>query len=109
MIRGAIDLVTNDRVQGWLFSSEVSLRDRTVLAFVGRRCVGAGTLGVFRNDLKAAGLGDGYSGFAVRITLAGPAELSSIVIRLENSDLTLLQPETAVISAKVAPIQRQVA
>ena len=96
MIRGAIEFVSKDIVQGWLFCSAVSLRNKTVLAFVGARCVGAGKIDVFRPDLKEAGLGDGYGGFEMAIALSSPQEAESLVVRLENSDLSLLQKDSRV-------------
>jgi hypothetical protein len=107
MIRGALEVVNREVVQGWLFCSAVSLRGTTVLAFVESRCVGAGKIDVFRRDLKEAGLGDGYAGFAIPITLSHSAEAKTVVVRLENSDLCLLQKDAAIRHSSAEAIVRQ--
>ena len=91
MIRGAIEVANELVVQGWLYCSALPLRGTVVLAFVDASCVGSGKIDLFRSDLKQAGLGDGYSGFSIAVRLANPADAKSLVVRIESSDLTLLQ------------------
>jgi hypothetical protein len=109
MIRGAIEAANTEVVQGWLFCSAASLRDKVVLAFVDARCVGASKLDIFRRDLKEAGLGDGYAGFSIPIALADPGQIKAVVVRLEGSDLALLQKDSVVRTENVLKRLREVA
>lgn len=92
MIRGAIDYLDSQAISGWLHSDEVAVRGRTVLAFVDDHCVGAGVVDRFRQDLADAGVGDGFGGFHFGVTLPQGCALARLVVKLENSDLILLQP-----------------
>lgn len=98
MIRGAIELVTTDVVQGWIYAEGISTRNRNILAFLNGQCIGAGTVGLFRQDLAAAGLGDGYFGFAIDVSV-DEALLPSIVVKLEGSDALLIQANTKIAGA----------
>ena len=91
MIRGSIEIAEPKRVAGWIVSSAATLRGKTVLAFAGAKCVGSGTVEVFRRALLAAGLGDGYAGFDFPIALSGDQDLASVVIRPESCDAAILQ------------------
>lgn len=98
MIRGSIEVVSQHLVQGWIHAEGVSLRDATVLAFAGANCVGSGTVGIYRKDLEDAGLGDGYLGFSIDISV--PEQLlPSITVRLNRSDAALLQSSSIVVGA----------
>jgi hypothetical protein len=90
MLKGAIDQVHFQRVGGWIHSEQGSVRGATVLAFVDDRCVGAGTVDLFRPDLEEAGLGDGYLGFSFPISLPDASEIGKLAVKLENSDAVLL-------------------
>lgn len=96
MIRGSIEFVTIDKVGGWLYTEPVSARDRTVLAFLDDRCIGAGKVDIFRQDLADAGLGDGHLGFHFSITVDDPERLAGVVVRLEGSDASLIQPKSRI-------------
>lgn len=95
MIRGSIEFASNEVIQGWIFTEDGRVRDRTVLAFQGETCVGAGKVGAFRADLVDAGMGDGYLGFSFPISVPAPA-VGSVVVKLEGSDAILLQREASV-------------
>jgi hypothetical protein len=97
MIRGSIEIAGRSLVSGWLYSPVVDLRGRLVLAFVGDRFVGGGRVEITRRDIKAAGLGDGTSGFYFPVSLQPGEDPGSIVVRLENSDLSLLQAHALVV------------
>jgi hypothetical protein len=101
MIRGSIELVTNDLIQGWIVSEDGRIRDRTLLAFRGEDCVGAGRVNTFRPDLADAGMGDGHFGFAFPISVPSEA-VTSVVLKLEGSDAILVQ-KGAVVTASAAP------
>lgn len=90
MIIGHIDLLTASRVEGWVYSPEIPVRGRRVLAFIDGDCVGGGIVGVHRPDLAEAGFGDGQLGFGFGIYLEHPAPLGRLVIRFENSDFSLV-------------------
>jgi hypothetical protein len=101
MLRGAIDLVQSDRIGGWIYSDVGEVGDRTVLAYVGGQCVGAGRVDLLREDLRAAGLGDGRLGFSFGISLEDPTDLPRVVVKLDGSDLALLQPSATVAKAEL--------
>lgn len=92
MIRGALDELATNKVGGWIYSSEVNLTGRKVLAFLDGVCVGAGAVDVFRPDLAQAGLGEGLCGFSFFVTVPTPADVRRLAIRLEGSDLMLAPP-----------------
>ena len=91
MIRGAIEVANRSIVSGWLYSKSVDLRGQLVLAFIGTRNVGTGKVELFRKDLKDAGLGEGYAGFYFPLTLLPTDQPEAVTIRLDQSDLALLQ------------------
>jgi hypothetical protein len=96
VIRGAIEVATPTLVSGWLYCKLVSLRDQLVLAFVGPRCVGTGKVEIYRKDLHEAKLGDGYCGFHFPIALQPGEVPAAVVVRLQESDVSLLQPNSRV-------------
>jgi len=101
MLRGALDHVVTERVGGWLFVEGAKVRGRTVLAFVDSKCVGAGKVEIYREDLAEAGVGDGYVGFDFPVSLDRDELVDKVVVKLEGSDAVLLQP-TAVVSGSGA-------
>lgn len=94
MLRGAVDYFDGTNIGGWIYSAEVPMRDRGVLAFVDGVCIGAGKVENLRQDLADAGLGDGYCGFNFTISLPDPADAPRVVVRLEASDFALIQRNT---------------
>jgi hypothetical protein len=102
MIKGSIENVSTEYATGWIYSEARSLRDATVLAFSGERCIGAGTVNTFRQDLANAGLGDGYLGFHFPISLPDGMEPASVVVRLDNAEAVLLQRGSRVTGAEAA-------
>ena len=108
MIRGAIEVVQKTRVAGWLHSKTQELRDSTVLAFVGTRCAGAGKVDRFRQDLLDAKLGDGYCGFDFPIKLADGESPGSVIVRLQFSDVALIQASSRVAGAEEAAVSTSV-
>jgi hypothetical protein len=91
MLRGAIELVNDERIDGWLYSDFGEVFHRTVLAFVDDHCVGSGRIGIVRDDLRAAGLADGRLGFSFPIAVGDPSDLPRVIVKLESSDFSLLQ------------------
>ena len=100
MIRGSLENVTEKSVSGWLYADAVTVRDRTVLAFVDSQCIGAGRIEKFRKDLADAGLEDGVLGFQFPIVLPRPTDVPRVTVRFEGSDVVLLQDESRVVSAE---------
>lgn len=98
MIRGAVDELATNKIGGWIYSSEVNLTGRKVLAFLDGLCVGAGAVDIFRPDLAKAGLGEGLCGFSFFVTVPNPADMRRLAIRLEGSDLMLTPPGTRVVA-----------
>ena len=99
MLRGAIELATPVRVSGWIYTAVTSMEGLLVQAFVDSECVGEGTLGLPRDDLAAAGLGDGRCGFSFPISLAKPADRVRLHVRLFESDFMLTQPNQLLMPA----------
>ena len=91
MIRGAIEIASKSIISGWLFSPTLPMRGKVVLAFIDDRHVGTGKVELFRKDLKDAGLGDGFAGFHFPVKLLNQDDAGRMTIRLESSDLCLLQ------------------
>lgn len=89
MIRGHIDLVTPTRVEGWVYSPDVTVRGRRVYAYIDQICVGGGSVDVFREDLATAGLGDGVLGFAFDIHIEQPQPLGRLVLTFDACDFIL--------------------
>ncbi|ESQ73626.1 hypothetical protein [Asticcacaulis sp. AC402] len=102
MIRGAIDNVHPDKIGGWIYSEQGSLKGKRVLAFVAGQCVGAGEVGLFRQDLADAGMDEGFVGFNFDISLPNRDALPSVIVSLENSDLFLKQGNSVVVDAVAA-------
>jgi hypothetical protein len=97
MIRGAIEVATPALVSGWIYCKAATLRDNLVLAFVGTRCVGSGRIEIFRKDLLDAKLGDGFGGFHFPIALHEGEAPASVVVRLQDSDASLIQAKSRVV------------
>lgn len=103
MLRGAIEVATPKRIAGWMISSAGTLSDKVVLAFSGARCVGAGSVSVFRPDLVAPDLGDGFSGFDFAIELRDGESVESVVVKLELCDAALIQAASEVVARAARP------
>ena len=116
MLRGAIEVADQSHVSGWIVSSAGQLRGHVILAFSGKRCVGAGTVEIFRQDLLMANVGDGYAGFDFPIELAADQDPASVVVRLKLCDAVLLQAGCEVVrqqptstAARLRPVPDRVA
>ncbi|WP_062209756.1 hypothetical protein [Aureimonas sp. AU12] len=102
MIRGSIEFVTADLIQGWIYTEDGRIRDRTLLAFRGDLCVGAGKVDTFRGDLADAGIGDGHLGFSFPISVPSD-QVGSVVLKLEGSDAMIVQGG-AFVTTGAAPV-----
>lgn len=91
MIIGTIETCSEGEIGGWIHSRSADLRGETVLAYLDGICVGSGVIGLFREDLLAAGLDDGYLGFRFAVTFDRPSDCGRVVVALANSQAVLLQ------------------
>lgn len=98
MIRGAIDYIDQYRVGGWLYSDVSAVKGKTVLAFLNKECVGAGTVEHFRQDLADAGLDDGYVGFNFGISVPEDVSPEAVIVKFDGSDLVLMQSASVVVA-----------
>lgn len=89
MLKGHIDTVRDDAIEGWVYSPHAPLAGATILAFLDDQCIGAGTVGLHRPDLQAAGLGDGRSGFAIACSPHALRAAGDLTVRLDHSDFML--------------------
>jgi hypothetical protein len=103
MIRGSIEVARRTQVSGWIYAETGTVRDRLILAFAGERCVGAGKVDRFRKDLLEAKLGDGYCGFDFPIKLNDDEALGAVIVKLQNSDVALIQRTTRLIGPADVP------
>lgn len=93
MFRGAIEYIGEDTVSGWVYSPDAAVKGRVLLAFAGDECVGSGKVATLRQDLKEAGLGDGYCGFSFALRPRTETD-APITIRFEGTDAVLLPPDS---------------
>lgn len=98
MIIGAIEICAQNEIGGWLHCHNANLKGETVLAYLDDACVGSGEIGLFRQDLADAGLGDGHLGFLFGITLPSPADASRVVVTLSNCEAVILQRGATVVN-----------
>ena len=94
-------MADDTHVAGWLYSPSMDLHGKVVLAFSADRCIGVGTIEIFREDLLTAGLGHGKHGFRFPIDARGVVP-GSVVVRLEGSDLSLLHGGSQVLARPTA-------
>ncbi len=97
MIRGAVEQVSSSAVSGWIYAGEDSVNGKLILAFVGKECVGAGRVEIFRQDLFDAGLGDGFLGYSFPIKLHSSADAGSVLIRLDSDEAFFIYKASIVI------------
>lgn len=66
-LQGCFDGLRGSTVAGWAYDAQDSKRRVTVELFEGRQCVAQTEAKIFRGDLKAVGIGDGFHGFEIVI------------------------------------------
>lgn len=91
MIKGNIEVISDDHVSGWIYVQGQEMRGQTILAFLDEECIGAGKISIFRQDLADAGLGDGVLGFDIPVRVPAAADRPRVTVRLDGSDAILLQ------------------
>jgi|SRR5579862_4930310 len=95
MLRGAIDYISETEIGGWIYCEVGPVKRRLVLAYYEGKCLGSGPIETFRQDLLDAGLGDGVLGFRFPISKIDANELHAVSVKLEGSDLVLVQGRKA--------------
>jgi hypothetical protein len=89
MVRGSIDVVTCSEVSGWAFAAG---RREPVLvqAILNHEILGEAIANTPRPDLAAAGLGDGNSGYVIKLLRPiDPMYLPFIVVKIDRGDAEL--------------------
>lgn len=89
MLKGHIDSVTSESIEGWAYSPAFPVAGKRMLAFSGSDCIGAGEIGVYRPDLESAGLGDGRNGFSIACDPQRLQSSKTLRVRLDESDFFL--------------------
>jgi hypothetical protein len=98
MIYGHIDLVSRTHVGGWIFSAYRSLAGMPLLAYIDDAPVGRGEVGLFREDLVQAGIGDGHGGFAFPIELKPTHDPRLVNVRLDGSNALIRQEHACLVA-----------
>jgi hypothetical protein len=89
MIRGSVDIITTTEVHGWAFSPA---RRTPVLAqaVLNHEILGEAEASIHRPDLAAAGLGNGNSGYIIKLHRPiDPLYLPFITVKLDGGDAEL--------------------
>ncbi len=88
-IRGSLDFVTTEHASGWAFSPD-SPDSIFVQAVLNGEIIGEGVADIFRDDLAAAGFGDGECGYTIQFNRhIDPLFLSFIAVRPDGGDAEL--------------------
>ncbi len=94
MVRGSLDVVTATEVRGWAFSP--GRKDPVVVqAVFNHEIVGESVANQHRPDLAAAGLGDGNSGYLIKLFRPiDPLYHPFIVVKVDGGDAELPRAPT---------------
>lgn len=96
MLIGAIESCSQDQISGWLYSHVASLSGEVVLAFLDGKCIGAGSIDLFRQDLANAGLGDGVLGYRFDINVHDKNDISRVIVTLRGCEAFIIQREARI-------------
>lgn len=89
MLQGHIDEIADGKISGWVYSRLQPVAGEQVLAYCGEQCIGAGEVGLFRADLRDAGLDDGRLGFQIRFDQEILKTGLPVHVRFNSSDFSL--------------------
>lgn len=89
MLQGHIDDISDGQISGWVYSRLQPVAGEQILAYCGEQCIGAGEIGIFRADLRDAGLDDGRLGFRIRFDQNVLSTGQPIHLRFDSSDFSL--------------------
>ena len=89
LIRGSVDVVETTEVRGWAYSP--NRRDPVrVQAVLNHEILGEALANIHRPDLAAAGLGDGKSGYAIKLFRPiDPIYLPFLTVKVDDGDAEL--------------------
>jgi hypothetical protein len=89
VVRGSVDVVSATEVRGWAFSPGAGQPVR-VQAVLNHEIVGEALADINRPDLAAAGLGDGNSGYAIKLFRPiDPIYLPFLSVKIDDGDAEL--------------------
>jgi len=80
-VRGHVDLVTPDVIEGWAQIAERPEAPVCVAIYAGAQCIGEAFADLYRADLSQAGLGSGKHAFRFALPAGGRFDLSAIEVR----------------------------
>lgn len=86
-VRGFVDRVEPDVVAGWVQFADLPNALLCVDISAGGRKIGSALANLYRKDLAAAGIGDGYHGFSLR--LPTPVDPATVEVRCTMTDAAL--------------------
>ena len=88
-VRGSVDIVTSSEIRGWAWRAGPQAPVR-VQAMLDHEVLGEASADQYREDLAAAGLGDGNCGYAIRLFRPiEPLYLPFLVVKVEDGDVEL--------------------
>lgn len=94
MIRGSVDVVTTTEVRGWAYGAGYK-EPVLVQAVLNHEILGEAQANIHRPDLAAAGLGNGNSGYAIKLYRPiDPLYLPFIVVKVDGGDVELPRAPT---------------
>lgn len=89
-IRGTVDHCDNALIEGWIYDADAPATRIQLEVFAAGIPIGSCTADMLREDLKAAGLGDGEIAFSFRMPdPLPPNAMNDIVLRIEGTDVCL--------------------
>jgi hypothetical protein len=89
MIRGSVDIITPTAISGWAYAPGQS-EPVLLQAVLNHEILGEAHANIYRPDLHEAGLGDGRSGYAIKLFRPiDPIYLPFIVVKVEGGDTEL--------------------
>jgi hypothetical protein len=89
MVRGSVDVVTTTEVRGWAYG--YGRHDAVLVqAVLNHEILGEAQANIHRPDLAAAGLGDGNSGYAIKLYRPiDPLYLPFVTVKVDGGDAEL--------------------
>jgi len=93
-MRGNVDGINNDYVQGWAVDEEDASRHLLVDVFYNGELLSRATAGFPRPDLLRAGIGDGTNGFYVALPVLEAPEEAEITVTVADTGEPIGQPRS---------------
>jgi len=102
-VAGYVDGVKCDRVIGWAYDAQNPRKRVTVDLYCGGKLVSSAVAGQYREDLKAAEIGDGRYGFACEFPGITSPTRKTVSVRVRDSPLLLEWDERDVFDVDLTP------